>query len=54
MGEGLKGTLEGLRLEALLQALALSEESGVLRVVSGGKEGQIRLRKGRVVGAVSP
>ncbi|HFC97784.1 MAG TPA: DUF4388 domain-containing protein [Thermosulfurimonas dismutans] len=54
MGEGLKGTLEGLRLEALLQALALSEESGVLRVVSGEKEGCIRLRKGRVVEAVSP
>ncbi|QJA06718.1 DUF4388 domain-containing protein [Thermosulfurimonas marina] len=54
MSQHLKGRLETLGVEALLQALGLSGQTGVLRVVGPQGEGQISLYQGRIVEARAP
>ncbi len=51
MSRGLKGTLEGLSPEAIIQALALSGQTGVLTISCGPNEGRIYFREGKVAGA---
>ncbi len=50
MSHGLKGTLEGLSLEAIVQALALSGQTGVLTISSGEKQGRIYFWEGKISG----
>ncbi|MBX6422390.1 response regulator [Thermosulfurimonas sp. F29] len=54
MVSGLKGQIEGLSPEALIQAVALSGQSGVLTVSFRQREGRIYFRQGKVVGAETP
>jgi len=54
MVSGLKGQIEGLSPEALVQALALSGQSGILTVSSGERKGRIYFCRGRIAGAETP